>query len=101
MVEVFGALANTGVQVGHLYLSLGDDLLGLGCLELLLLNLGGQGLHLDCFRFNLLAVLFDLSCLLFNFLSALGHLLLQFEFEPPHEGIHHDVSVLFDMQGAS
>ena len=76
MVEVFGTLADTSVEVSHLYLSLCDDLLGLSGLELLLFNLGGQSLHLDHLRLDLLAVLLDFVCLLLDNLAALGHLLL-------------------------
>ena len=59
LLQILVALANTRLKISHLLFSLGNQLLGLGGLELFLLNLGGQSLHLVLLLLDCLTVLFN------------------------------------------
>ena len=59
LLQILVALANTRLKISHLLFSLGNQLLGLGGLELFLLNFGGQSLHLVLLLLDCLTVLFN------------------------------------------
>ena len=59
LLQILVALANSRLKISHLLFSLGNQLLGLGGLELFLLNFGGQSLHLVLLLLDCLTVLFN------------------------------------------